>query len=150
MTRKEPKNLPLSILARLKNVAREEGKAFDLILLLYFQERLLYRLSKSEFSEKFILKGGLLLFSMTNFQTRPTKDIDFLAQHTSNDSAQLENLFRKVCSIQSPDDGVIFDQNSIYSEPIAKNSLCGGVRIRMTALLDEFFKTWSCEANEWL
>lgn len=78
--KKEPKNISASVQGRLRNIAKQEKKTFDLILLLYLQERFLYRLSISPFADKFILKGGLLLFSMTKFQTRPTKDIDFLAR----------------------------------------------------------------------
>jgi len=55
------KNIPASVRERLKNIAKQSGKTFDLILLLYFQERLLYRLSISDYRDKFVLKGGLFL-----------------------------------------------------------------------------------------
>ncbi|MGG4400976.1 Abortive infection protein AbiEii [Paenibacillus amylolyticus] len=54
----EIKNIPASVSERLKNIAKKSGKAFDTLLLLYFQERFLYRLSISEYRDKFILKGG--------------------------------------------------------------------------------------------
>jgi hypothetical protein len=73
----EIKNIPASVAERLKNVAKQSGKAFDLILLLYFQERLLYRLSISEYRDKFLLKGGLFLFSLTQFKARPPKSSMF-------------------------------------------------------------------------
>ncbi|PJW13055.1 Abortive infection protein AbiEii [Geobacillus sp. Manikaran-105] len=59
------KNIPASVGERLKNLAKQSGKTFDFILLLYFQERLLYRLSISHYRDQFVLKGGLFLFSLT-------------------------------------------------------------------------------------
>ena len=76
--RSEVRDMAVSVKARLKNIAKEYKKTFNLILQLYMQERLLYRLSVSEYKDNFILKGGLFLFSMTGFTGRPTRDIDFL------------------------------------------------------------------------
>lgn len=70
----EIKNIPASVSERLKNIAKKSGKSFDTLLLFYFQERFLYRLSISDYRDKFILKGGLFLFSQTQFKARPTKD----------------------------------------------------------------------------
>lgn len=93
---------------RLKNVARESGKAFDALLLLYFQERFLYRLSISDYKDRFILKGGLFLFSQTGFKSRPTKDVDFLAKQFPNDLEMLRNSFIGICSIKVSSDGVVY------------------------------------------
>ena len=81
--RNEVRNMDASVKARLKNIAKEYKKTFNLILQLYMQERLLYRLSVSEYKDNFILKGGLFLFSMSGFTGRPTRDIDFLAYQIS-------------------------------------------------------------------
>jgi hypothetical protein len=43
------KNIPASVQARLRNIAQKESKNFNLILLLYIQERFLYRLSISPY-----------------------------------------------------------------------------------------------------
>ena len=53
------KNMAASVRQRLYNIAKNEEINFDLILLLFMQERLLYRLSISQYNSKFILKGGL-------------------------------------------------------------------------------------------
>lgn len=76
---REVKNIAASVRARLMNIARAEKIDFDFLLLRYFQERFLYRLAISEFSDRFILKGGLLLICLKMPMSRPTKDIDFLA-----------------------------------------------------------------------
>ena len=69
------KNMAASVRARLKNIAEKKNINFNQILLLYFQERLLYRMSISSYKNKFFLKGGLLILSLTDFKTRLTKDI---------------------------------------------------------------------------
>lgn len=92
MTR-EIKNIEASVRGRLYNVAKKEKLNFDFVLLLFMQERLLYRLSISKYNRKFILKGGLLILAATNFKTRPTRDIDFLAQNVNNDSENVKKIF---------------------------------------------------------
>ncbi len=88
--KREIKNIEASIFVRLKNIANESRRNFNTILLLYMQERFLYRLSISNYNEKFILKGGLLLFSMTEFKGRPTRDIDFLAESIPNEIERIK------------------------------------------------------------
>jgi len=99
MTR-ELKNIEASVKRRLYNLANKEKLNFDFVLLLFIQERLLYRLSMlyrlsiSKYNRKFILKGGLLILAATNFKTRPTRDIDFLAQNVNNDSENVKKIFQ--------------------------------------------------------
>lgn len=54
------RNIAASVRARLLNLAQKQGTQFNLILVRYGVERLLYRLSRSEHSSRFILKGGAL------------------------------------------------------------------------------------------
>jgi predicted nucleotidyltransferase component of viral defense system len=128
------KNIEASVKARLKNIAKDENINFNQILLLYFQERLLYRVSISNYKENFFLKGGLLILSLTEFKTRPTKDIDFLACGVSNDISDIEELFREICNIQV-NDGVTFDSESIVAERIAEGADYRGVRIKVKSYL---------------
>lgn len=48
----------VSVKEKLKNLRKSSGKTFDELLILYGIERLLYRLSISEYRSRFILKGG--------------------------------------------------------------------------------------------
>jgi predicted nucleotidyltransferase component of viral defense system len=98
------------------------------------QERLLYRLSVSEYKDNFILKGGLLLFSMSGFTGRPTRDIDFLAYQISNDIENIKEIFKKICKIEY-NDGIIFDPNSVFVEEIKREVENGGIRIKLTGYL---------------
>lgn len=132
--RNEIRNMDASVKARLKNIAKEYKKTFNLILQLYMQERLLYRLSVSEFKDNFILKGGLFLFSMTGFTGRPTRDIDFLAYQISNDMESIKEIFKNICKIEY-NDSVVFDSNSVLVEEIRKEAEHKGVRVKLTGYL---------------
>ena len=79
------KNIGASVRARLLNLAKAEGRNFNTILLRYFQERFLYRLSVSPYRENFILKGALLFLVYDAPRFRPTRDIDFWGRSTSNE-----------------------------------------------------------------
>ncbi len=132
--RNEVRNMDASIKAKLKNVAKKCRKSFNLILQLYMQERLLYRLSISEYKDNFVLKGGLFLFSMTGFTGRPTRDIDFLAYQISNDIENIKEIFKKICKIEY-NDGIIFDPNSVFVEEIKREAEHRGIRVKLTGYL---------------
>lgn len=128
------KDISASVKARLLNIAKSERRAFNTISLLYMQERLLYRLSISEYKERFILKGGLLLFSINEFKGRPTRDIDFLAEDISNDLKNIEDTFKTICSINC-EDGITYDVDSITVERIKEDAEYEGVRVKINSLL---------------
>jgi len=133
---REVKNKAASIRAKLMNVARSEKIDFDALLLRYFQERFLYRLAISEFSDRFVLKGGLLLICLKMPRSRPTKDIDFLAEQVKNDPAELERIFRNIVDLPC-DDGVKFVPLSITSERIKEDTDYEGVRLKINATLSQ-------------
>jgi len=128
------KNNVASIRARLKNIADKERKPFDFILMLYFVERLLFRLSISRYSGQFVLKGGLLLYLIMNEKARVTKDIDLLAKETTSDLNVLRNIFADVSGIPF-DDAVTYTPDSIATERIKEDADYEGVRIKIAAYL---------------
>lgn len=77
-------NYGKSIHDRLLNISRKEKLSFQMILSRYIQERFLYRVSVSEYSSKFLLKGGALLYVFDLFAARPTLDIDLLGVGVNN------------------------------------------------------------------
>lgn len=79
------KNQAASALARLKNQARTEGINYQMCLPLFFQEEFLRRLSHSKYRENLVLKGGMFIYTLTAFKSRPTRDMDFLMRSLSND-----------------------------------------------------------------
>ena len=138
--KKEIKDKAASIKAKLLNISRKTNIEFDALLLRYFQERFLYRLTISSCSDNFILKGGFLLVTLKMPWSRPTRDIDFLARGIKNTSEELEKLFKKVAEL-SGDDGVVFDASSIHSERIIENSQYVGIRLKLTTCLGKARKS---------
>lgn len=132
---KQIKDIAASVRAKLSNIAKSERRSFDSVLLLYMQERLLYRLSISEFNSKFVLKGGLLMFMLTEYKGRPTKDIDLLAQQISNDIGDIKKVFSNICSIKYENDGVVFNGEDIEVEDIKEDAEYHGARVKVTCFL---------------
>ena len=59
-----------SVLARLKNKSAESGRSYQLCLQLFCQEEFLRRLEKPKYAENLVLKGGLFIYSVSNFTSR--------------------------------------------------------------------------------
>ena len=94
------KDMAASILTRLKTQAKETGLTYQMCLQLFCQEEFLRKIEASRYSENFILKGGMFLYTITEFAGRPTRDIDFMNQimeeictaNTGNDFIRIEVL----------------------------------------------------------
>lgn len=129
------KNLAASVRARLLNLAREENRNYNRLTLLYLQERFLARLGESPYKEKFILKGGLYLYSRYGAAARPTRDLDLLGRGIPNDMETIAEVLREVLS-QPMEDGVSFDPDSLKTQRIKEGAEYEGVRVNFTARLD--------------
>ena len=130
------KNYGRSVKERLLNISRAEKYSSQLLISRYYQERLLYRLSVSDYKDKFILKGGALLYAHDGFQARPTLDIDFMAKNVSNDMANIKKIFQKISQIECKEDGVVYDVDTMEISEIAINKEYHGVRLSLLAHLD--------------
>ena len=130
------KNYARSVRAKLLNISKEENVFYQSILTRYFQERLLYRLSVSQYKERFILKGGALLYAHEHLKARPTLDIDFLGQQISRELDNIKETFKKLCDIECFEDGVVFDKDSVSVEEITLKKEYNGVRVHVKVGLD--------------
>lgn len=136
MTKKEIKNYGKSVRTRLLTVSKESGIPYMTILVRYLQERLLYRVSHSEFRDNFYLKGGALLYAFNQEKARPTKDIDFLGTQISNDRDYIKMVFAKIAQVTCEEDGVTFDADTIEVIDITQEKKYHGARLTMMAHLD--------------
>jgi predicted nucleotidyltransferase component of viral defense system len=128
-----PKNIVASVQARLLDRSRELGVEHQLTLAHFGGERLLYRLSKSDFADRFILKGAALLLMWLGEPIRPTKDVDLLGFGDTSAEA-LKRVFVEVCAIESPD-GLTFLPDSVHVEAIREDQEYGGMRVKLMAML---------------
>lgn len=133
--KKEISNIKTSIRARLQNKAKDSNRPFQEILQYYGMERFLYRLSKSKYADKFILKGALMFTVWDVHERRPTVDIDFAANYDSKINA-IEKVIRDICKISVEEDGLEYDSKTVKGERIKEDADYEGVRIKFKGFLE--------------
>ena len=109
-----------SVLARLKNKSKESGRSYQLCLQLFCQEEFLRRVEKSKYAENLVLKGGLFLYSITNFDSRVTVDVDFLLRSMPNTPEQLEAILNEIIAEDTGNDFITFEIRSVTPIAVAK------------------------------
>ena len=109
-----------SVLARLKKIAKESGRSYQLCLQLFCQEEFLRRLEKSKYAENLVLKGGLFIYSLTGFDSRVTVDVDFLLQKIPNTPEQLKVVLEEIIASPTEHDFVTFEIKDVAPIALAK------------------------------
>ena len=132
--KKEIKNFPDAVHARLKRKAKESNQTFQEIFYYFALERFLYRLSRSKYSQVFILKGALMFFGWDLPMSRPTRDID-LQGYTTNSEENLVSIIREVCVQPVEADGMIYDPESVRSRVIMEKAEYQGIRVSLKGFL---------------
>ena len=131
---KAPVNIAASVRQRLLNIARTCSQPFDVVLVRFALERLLWRLSISSHRDRFILKGGLLVTMWVEDEKRVTRDADFLGRGDAAEDS-LKAAFIEIMAIPG-DDGILFDAESLTVTAIREEMGYGGTRLRATAYLE--------------
>ncbi len=103
------KNMAASVLTRLKNQSKEEGIPFQMVLQLFAQEEFLRKLSLSQYADNLILKGGMFIYTLTEFDSRPTRDIDFLIKNLHGSLENIEHTMRDICDISTGNDFITIE-----------------------------------------
>jgi predicted nucleotidyltransferase component of viral defense system len=130
---KDIKNVAHSVSVRLKSQAKEQGFDYQFLLERYAVERLLYRLSQSDYREKFVLKGGSLFLAWQGKSHRVTRDLDLLGLGTFT-IAEMETVFKNIIILPIEiDDGIAFLSESIKGEEIKEDANYPGIRVTLTA-----------------
>lgn len=125
------KDLGASVRARLLTIAKAEGSDFNLMLVRFALERLLYRLSQSGYADRFLLKGALLFALWYDIPHRPTRDADLLGFGPS-DIESIAQTFREIASVEV-EDGIVFDPSSVSVDEIRKEAGYAGARVLIVA-----------------
>lgn len=113
-------DIAASVLARLKNKAAESGRSYQLCLQLFCQEEFLRRLEKSKYAENLVLKGGLFIYSLTDFDSRVTVDVDFLLRQMPNTPEQLKTVLEEIIATPTGNDFIIFEIKGVAPIAVAK------------------------------
>lgn len=123
------KNFAASVRTRLVNLAKTQNTDFNQILVRFTLERILYRLSRSEHADRFILKGALLFNLWFELPHRPTRDADLLGRG-SVDLESMRRAFGDVARVDG-EDGMTFDPKSVRVVEIRKNAGYAGARVHI-------------------
>ncbi len=122
-----------SVLSRLKNKAKASAISYQQCLQLFFQEEFLRKLAASRYKDNFILKGGLFIYTLTNFESRATVDVDFLMRGISNDMQRMDEIITEILAVPTGNDFITF--KAIPTEPIAANRKYHGVSTQITGYI---------------
>ena len=120
-----------AVLARLKNKANESGRTCQLCLQLFCQEEFLRRLEKSKYVDNLVLKGGLFIYAITDFDSRVTMDVDFLLWKVPNTPEQLKTVLEEIITVPAGNDFVTYEIKGIA--PIAVTKKYAGIGASLVA-----------------
>ena len=126
-------DIAASVLAKLKNKAKASGISYQQCLQLFFQEEFLRRLAGSRYAENFVLKGGLFIYTLTNFESRATVDVDFLMRGLNNDLTRMDEIIDEILAVDTGNDFVTFKAGK--TEPIAVQRKYHGVSTQITGYI---------------
>lgn len=113
-----------------------EGMAFQQLLNLFFQEEFIRRLAQSKYREQLILKGGFLLYAISDFKTRPTLDADYLLKtlkNHSNEPDSVEFLVRSILHEKTSNEFMIIELLGV--ERISEMREYHGIRVSLLGLM---------------
>jgi len=131
---KDIKNIAAAVKARLQNVASKRNENFNLLLLRYGIERLLYRLCQSKYADRFLLKGAMLFVVWDDKPHRPTRDLDLLG-FVPAEKQEMARIFQEIVTTPVIDDGLVFDAATVKAEDIREDNDYGGIRVTLLARL---------------
>lgn len=123
----------MSLKAKIRNISKQKNIPAQVILQNYMFERLLIRLSNSDFKDKFVLKGGMLVAAIVGLDNRATMDLDTTLQNLPLTPEAIRDALRQICAVPY-DDGVIFEPGAIV--PIREDDIYGGYRVMLNARFD--------------
>lgn len=134
----------MSLKARIRNIAKQKNIPAQVILQNFMFERLLVRLSVSEYKEKFVLKGGLLVSAIVGLDNRATMDLDTTLKNLPLTPEAIRSALEQICAIPM-DDNVVFEIGTI--SPIREDDIYGGYRVMLNARFDTLLTPLSIDVS---
>ena len=120
----------MGLKAQIRNLAKESGVSAQSLLQNFMFERFLDRLSQSEFKEKFIIKGGVLVAAIVGLDTRSTMDLDTTIRGIPLAEDSIRTALQTIIAVKTADD-VCFTVSKL--QPIRHDDEYGGYRASLTA-----------------
>lgn len=123
----------MSLKAKIRNMAKVKNIPAQVILQNYMFERLLVRLSYSEYKDKFVLKGGMLVAALVGLDNRATMDLDTTLKNLPLTTEAIKNALNDILKIDLDDD-VTFSLKGISS--IREDDIYGGYRVFLNSVYE--------------
>ncbi|MEH2958839.1 nucleotidyl transferase AbiEii/AbiGii toxin family protein [Candidatus Merdisoma sp. JLR.KK006] len=117
----------------IRNLSKKNSADAQILMRNYMMERLLERISVSDYKDKFILKGGMLVAAMVGLDSRSTMDLDATVKGVNITIEDVEKIVTSIISEQI-EDGVEFRIKSVSR--IMDEAEYPGVRVGMEAFFD--------------
>jgi len=134
----------MSLKAKIRNIAKQKNIPAQVILQNYMFERLLVRLAESEYKDKFVLKGGMLVAAIVGLDNRATMDLDTTLKSLPLTSEAITRALQAVCAIESDDDVTFEIGNAV---PIRDDDIYGGYRVMLNAKYDTIVTPLSIDVS---
>ena len=135
-------DIAASVRAKLKNKSKKTGIGYQKCLQLFFQEEFLRRLAASRYAENFVLKGGLFIYTLTNFESRSTVDIDFLMRGLNNDLARMDEIIEEILNVSTGNGFVTFKAQKRNRLPFRESIMESVHRLRDTSKMSGCTLVW--------
>ena len=104
-----------SVLAKLKAKSKQTGNPLQMHLQLFCQEEFLRKLALSKYADNLVLKGGLFIYTLTNFESRATIDVDFLMRQLPNSVEEMEKVITEILAVDTGNDFIEFTAGAFES-----------------------------------
>lgn len=134
----------MSLKGKIKNYAKSKNIAAQVVLQNYMFERFLERLSVSEYKDKLVIKGGILIAVIVGLDTRSTMDLDTTLRNLSLTEERIRKVMESICNIEL-EDNVIFQMRGVV--PIRKDDRYGGFCVRIDAIYDTIITPLSIDVS---
>lgn len=134
----------MSLKAKIRNIAKQKNIPAQVIMQNYMFERLLTRLSVSDYKDKFVLKGGMLVAAIVGLDNRATMDLDTTLKNLPLTPESIKTALTEICSI-SCDDDVVFELGNI--SPIREDDIYGGYRVMIKAKYETILTSLSIDVS---
>ena len=117
----------------IRNLSKKKSAEAQILMRNYMMERFWERISLSEYRDKFILKGGMLVAAMVGLDARSTMDLDATVKGINVNVDSVADLIAGIVSVPI-DDGVSFRVNKVSE--IMDEAEYPGIRVSMTTVFD--------------
>ena len=134
----------MSLKAKIRNIAKQKNIPTQVIMQNYMFERLLVRLSMSNYKDKFVLKGGMLVAAIVGLDNRATMDLDTTLKNLLLTPESIKAALIEIANIPCEDEAV-FEINNIV--PIREDDIYDGYRIMINAKYDTLLTPLSIDVS---